>query len=164
MAVDMFLKFADSASIAGESKDKVHKGEIDVLAWSWGMSNSGSAQTGGGAGSGKVNVQDLSVTKWTDKATVNLQLAAATGAHLDTATLTVRKAGGKGPVEYIIINMTEVMITSISGGGSGGEDRLTENISLNFAKVDFQYTPQKDDGTADTAINFKFDIAGNAQE
>lgn len=164
MAVDMFLKFADSAAITGESKDKVHKGEIDVLAWSWGMSNSGSAQTGGGAGSGKVNVQDLSVTKWTDKATVNLQLACATGAHLDNATLTVRKAGGKGPVEYIIISMTEVMITSISGGGSGGEDRLTENISLNFAKVDFKYTPQKDDGTPDTAIDFKFDIAGNAQE
>jgi type VI secretion system secreted protein Hcp len=164
MAVDMFLTFADSAAIAGESKDKVHKNEIDVLAWSWGMSNSGSAQSGGGAGSGKVNVQDLSVTKWTDKATVNLQLACATGGHLDSATLTVRKAGGKGPVEYIVINMTEVMITSISGGGSGGEDRLTENISLNFAKVDFQYTPQKDDGTADTAINFKFDIAGNAQE
>jgi len=164
MAVDMFLKFADAASIAGESKDKVHKGEIDVLAWSWGMSNSGSAQTGGGAGSGKVNVQDLSVTKWTDKATVNLQLACATGAHIDSAILTVRKAGGKGPVEYIKITMTEVMITSITAGGSGGEDRLTENISLNFAKVDYQYTPQKDDGSADTAIDFKFDIAANVNE
>jgi len=161
MAVDMFLKFADSASIAGESKDSVHKGEIDVLAWSWGMSNSGSAQMGGGAGSGKVNVQDLSVTKYTDKSTVNLQLACAQGTHLDSAILTVRKAGGKAPVEYIKITMTEVMITSVTAGGSGGEDRLTENISLNFAKVDYQYTPQKDDGSGDTAIDFKWDIAGN---
>src|SRR4029078_5404415 len=132
MAVDMFLKFADSASIAGESKDKVNKGEIAVLAWSWGLSNSGSAQTGGGAGSGKVNVQDLSVTKWTDKATVDLQLACATGAHIDSAILTVRKAGGKGPVEYIKITMTEVMVTSITAGGSGGEAPLTEKICLTF--------------------------------
>lgn len=161
MAMDLFIKIG---ALKGESLDKTHAGEIDVLAWSWGMSNSGSAQTGGGAGSGKVNVQDLSVTKWTDKATVNLQLACATGAHIDSAILTVRKAGGKGPVEYIKITMTEVMVTSITAGGSGGEDRLTENISLNFAKVDYQYTPQKDDGSADTAIDFKFDIAGNAQE
>src|SRR5579871_5700632 len=121
MAVDMFMKIA---TIDGEAKDKTHKKDIDVLAWSWGMSNSGSAHMGGGAGSGKVNVQDISVTKWTDKATVNLQLACATGKHIDSAILTVRKAGGKGPIEYIKITMTEVMITSISGGGSGGEDRL----------------------------------------
>ena len=39
MAVDMFIKIGD---IKGESRDKTHKEEIDVLAWSWGMSNSGS--------------------------------------------------------------------------------------------------------------------------
>jgi type VI secretion system secreted protein Hcp len=42
--------------------------EIDVLSWSWGMSNAGSAHSGVGAGAGKANVQDLSFSKWVDSA------------------------------------------------------------------------------------------------
>ena len=61
-------------------------------------------------------------------------LACCDGKHFDDATLVVRKAGEK-PVEYIKIKMEEVLITSVSTGGSGGEDRLTENITLNFSKV-----------------------------
>ena len=49
MAVDMFLKMD---GIKGESVDDKHKDEIDVLSWSWGMSQSGSAHMGGGAGAG----------------------------------------------------------------------------------------------------------------
>ena len=59
----MFLKLD---GVKGESKDKAHTQDIDIISWSWGMSNSGSAHQGGGAGSGKVNVQDLSVTKYID--------------------------------------------------------------------------------------------------
>lgn len=157
MAVDMFIKIGD---IKGESKDKKHGKEIDVLAWSWGVSNSGNAQVGGGAGAGKVNVQDLSFTKYTDSATCPLLLAASNGKHYPQALLTVRKAG-EHPVEYIKIKMEEVLITSLSCGGSGGEDRLTENVSLNFAKVSVDYTPQKDDGSADTTIPYSWDIAAN---
>ena len=144
MAVDMFLKLE---GLEGESRDAKHKNEFDILAWSWGMSNSGSAHVGGGAGAGKCNVQDLSVTKWTDKGTPDMQLACCNGKHFDKATLTVRKAG-ETPVEYLIITMEEVMITSISAGGSGGEDRLTENVTLNFAKVTVNYQEQDAKGAA----------------
>jgi len=56
------------------------------------------------------------------------------------------------------------MVTSVSTGGSGGEDRLTENVTLNFAKVKFEYTPQKGDGSGDATVNFAFDIAANKAE
>ena len=158
MAVDMFIKF--TPDLKGESKDQGHKNEIDVLAWSWGLSNSGSAHVGGGAGAGKVNVQDLSITKYVDSATCPLLLAGSNGKHYDEALLTVRKAGEK-PVEYLKIKMTEVLITSVSTGGSGGEDRLTENVTLNFAKVHVDYTPQDDKGKAGTAIPYNWDIAAN---
>src|SRR6476469_797007 len=108
MAVDIFLKIK---GVDGESSDDKHKKAIDVLAWSWGMSNSGSAQVGGGAGAGKVNVQDLSFTKYIDSATSPLMLAACDGKHFDEALLTVRKAG-ETPVEYVKIKMTEVIVTS----------------------------------------------------
>ena len=131
MAMDMFIKIDD---VKGESKDAKHKESIDVLAWSWGMSNSGSAHVGGGAGAGKVNVQDLSLTKYIDFSSTALALACFNGKHYDKAVLTIRKAGEK-PLEYVKITMEEVMVSAVSTGGSGGEDRLTENVTLNFAKV-----------------------------
>src|SRR4051812_15713662 len=144
MAVDMFIKIGD---LKGESRDKVHKEQIDVLAWSWGMSNSGSAHMGGGAGAGKANVQDVSFTKYIDKASPPLMLACCNGKHFSEATLYVRKAGEK-PLEYLTLTLTEVMVTAVSTGGSGGEDRLTENVTLNFAKVKVNYVEQKPDGGA----------------
>jgi type VI secretion system secreted protein Hcp len=160
MAVDMFMKID---TVDGESRDKVHKKEIDVLAWSWGISNSGSAHVGGGAGAGKANVQDISFTKWVDSSTPKLLLACCDGKHFANATLVVRKAGEK-PVEYIKIKVEEVLITSISTGGSGGEDRLTENVTLNYAKVSVDYVPQDEKGAAGTAIPMAWSIAENAND
>jgi len=131
MAVDMFLKLN---GVTGESKDKVHTKEIDVLSWSWGLMNSGSAHVGGGAGSGKVSVQDVTLSKFVDSSSPKLMLACCNGTHYPSAVLTVRKAGGK-PVEYIKVKMEEILIAGVSTGGSYSEDRLTENIILNFAKV-----------------------------
>ena len=160
MAMDMFIKIGD---LKGESKDDKHKGEIDVLAWSWGLSNSGSAHVGGGAGAGKVNIQDISITKYIDFSSTGLQLACANGKHFPEAMLTVRKAG-EHPLEYLKIKMTEVMITSVSTGGSGGEDRLTENVSLNFAKVNLEYLKQAAAGGADGGPStFAWDIPANAK-
>lgn len=142
MAVDMFLKLH---GIEGESADKVHNKVIDVLAWSWGMSNSGTTHLGTGGGAGKVNVQDLSITKYVDASSHALIAACCKGTHFDDATLIVRKAGGT-PLEYIKIHMHEVMVVAVSTGGSGGEDRLTENVTLNFAKFKYIYQPQDDKG------------------
>lgn len=161
MAVDMFIKF--TPELKGESRDKTHAGEIDVLAWSWGVSNSGSAHVGGGAGAGKANVQDLSFTKYIDKSSPSLQLACCKGTHYGSALLTVRKAGGK-PLEYLKITMTEVMVTAVSTGGSGGEDRLTENVTLNFAKVQVDYVEQKPDGTEGDKPTMQYNIAENVSE
>lgn len=157
MAVDMFIKVGD---IKGEARDKTHAGEIDVLAWSFGMSQSGTTHMGGGGGAGKVNVQDLSFTKYQDKASPLLMLACCNGKHYGDATLTVRKAG-QNPLEYYIIKMTEVLVTAVSTGGSGGEDRLTENVTLNFAKFEVKYTPQDEKGKAGDAIPMGWNIAEN---
>lgn len=166
MAVDMFLKIDD---VKGESVDAAsggkHKGEIDVLAWSWGMSQSGSTHVGTGGGSGKVNVNDISITKYLDRSSPNLIQFCCNGRHFKEAILTVRKAGGKaGPVEYLTIKMNDIIVSSISSGGSGGEDRLTENVTLNFAKFEVNYTTQKPDGSADAKIPVTWNIAGNAEK
>ena len=163
MAVDMFIKMEASPKIEGEAQDKAHKGEIDVLAWSWGMSQSGTFHGGGGGGAGKANVQDLSFTKWVDKSSTALMLSCCNGATIDKCTLVVRKAG-TNPLEYLTITLEPVMVTSLSTGGSGGEDRLTENVTLNFGTVTVDYQLQKKDGTGEPAGNFFWNIAANTKD
>lgn len=160
MAVDMFLKID---GIEGEAQDAAHKKAIDILAWSWGMSQSGTTHMGSGGGSGKVNVQDISFTKYVDSSSSALMMHCSTGKHIKEATLIVRKAGGDKPVEYIKLKMEEVIVTSVSTGGSGGEDRLTENVSLNFGKFNYAYTPQEQKGGKAAAKEFGWDIAENVK-
>jgi type VI secretion system secreted protein Hcp len=162
MAMDMFMDIKD---LKGEAVDKDTKmaGKIRVLAWSFGMSNSGSAHLGAGAGSGKCNVQDLSFTKYIEKSSPNLMLACCNGKHYDSAILYVRKAGEK-PLTYLTITMTDVLISSVSTGGSGGEDLLTENVSLNFSKFKVDYIEQKKDGSEGDKPSMSWDIAENAKD
>jgi len=157
MAVDMFFKIGD---LKGESVDDKHKGEIDVLAWSWGLSQSGTTHMATGGGAGKVNVQDISFTKYVDKSSPNLIQYCCNGKHFADALLTVRKAG-ENPLEYLKITIKDLMIAAVTTGGSGGEDRLTENVTLNFAEFKVEYTPQKKDGTGDAAVTVGWNISEN---
>jgi type VI secretion system secreted protein Hcp len=155
MAVDMLIKLG---TFDGESIDPGHEKWTDVLAWSWGLSNSGSSHFAGGSGTGKANVQDLSFTKYIDGTSHNLIKASASGAHIDKVNFIVRKAGGKTKVDYIKIELNQVLISSVSTGGSGGEDRLTENVTLNFAKIKFEYTLQDAKGGKGTDLPVTIDI------
>jgi len=159
MAVDMFIKIDD---IMGESADKKHENSIDVLSWSWGMNQSGSTHSGKGGGAGKVQVQDLSFTHYVDASTPNLVKFCCSGKHFKEALLTVRKAGDK-PLEYLKIKLVDVLISSISTGGSGGEDRLTESVTLNFGKFEVQYTPQIGTGGAAGTKSATWNIAANTE-
>ena len=155
-AVDMFLKID---GVEGESTDKVHGKEIDVLSWSWGASQSGS-MAAGGAGAGKVSMQDFTFTKSLDKSSPKLFEALATGQHLKEAKLVLRSAGGS-QVEYLVITLSDVLISSYSTGGSSGEDRPTESISLNFAQIKMSYVEQDAKGSAGAATEFGWDLKAN---
>jgi type VI secretion system secreted protein Hcp len=158
MAIDTFLKLG---ALKGESQVKGHEDQIQVLAWSWGMSQTGTTHHGSGGGAGKVNVQDLSFTHYVDSSTPALILACCKGTHYDDATLTMRKAGGEA-LPYLTISLKDIIISSVSGGGSGGEDQQTENVTLNFASFEVSYQPQDNKGAKKGgAIAVKYDIAKN---
>jgi len=159
MAVDMFIKLN---GIKGESQDAKHKDSIDVLAWSYGASNSGSTHIGGGSGSGKASFQDLNFTKYIDKSSPVLMLHTSNGKHIPDATLTCRKAGGT-PLEFLILDMKDIIVSSVSLGGSGGEDRLTENVSLNFGSFKYKYVEQTKAGGAGAQPDMQWDIAANTE-
>ena len=156
---DMFLKLTP---IKGEALDKAHKDQIEVLSWNFGASQSASAHGGTGSGTGKVQIQDLTVTHYFDTASTDLLKYLTTGKHIDEGMLTVRKAGGTA-VEYLKIEMQQVFITHISNGGGHGQDRITENVTLNFRKFEQTYTPQDDKGNPKAASTFGWDIAKSSE-
>jgi len=159
VAGNIFAKIGD---IKGESLDDKHKDEVEVLSWSWGVSQSGSVSTGGGGGAGKAIFSDFNFTHHLDKASPSLLKACATGEHIKEATITVRKAG-KGQQEFLIIKMSDIIVTGVHPGGNDEASTFAENVGLQFAKVDLEYKPQKSDGSLDAGIHFKYDIKGNKE-
>ena len=143
-AVDYFLKIE---GIDGESSDHKHKGEIDLESWSWGEHQSGTHAGGGGGGAGKVAMQDFHFVMKVNKASPKLMLACATGEHIKKGILTCRKAG-KEQQEFLKVTLSDLLVSSYQTGGSGHSDIVpTDQISLNFAKIEFEYKEQKPDGT-----------------
>lgn len=157
-AVDYFLKLD---GIDGESADHKMKGQIDVESWSWGETQSGTHAGGGGGGAGKVVMQDFHFVMKMNKATPKLMLACANGQHIKSALLTCRKAG-KDQQEFLKIKFTDLLVSSFQTGGSGHSDIVpTDQISMNFTKIEFEYKEQKADGSLGGAIKAGYDIKLN---
>ena len=153
MAADIFAKIGD---IKGESLDAKHKDEVEVLSWSWGVSQSAGLAPGSGASTGKASFHDFVITHHIDKASPLLLKACATGEHIKEATITVRKAGSKAQQDYLIVKMSDVVVGNVSQ--SAADAATAETVSLVFAKVEYEYKPQKADGSLDAGVFFKFDI------
>lgn len=157
MAVDYFLKID---GIKGESMDSTHKDEIDLQSWSWGETQTGSHAFGGGGGSGKVSMQDFHFVMNANLASPKLLLACANGEHIKAASLVCRKAG-KEQQEYLKIKFNDLLVSSFQTGGSSGGEVPMDQISLNYAKIEYSYAKQKPDGTLDGPVTAGYDIKIN---
>jgi type VI secretion system secreted protein Hcp len=155
--VDYFLKLK---GIDGESTDDKHKGEIDLESWSWGETQGGTGHAGGGHGGGKVVMQDFHFVMKCNKASPKLMLACATGEHIKEALLICRKAG-KTQQEYLKIKFTDLMVSSFQTGGSSHGTVATDQISLNFAKIEWEYKEQKQDGSLGSPVKAGYDAKSN---
>jgi type VI secretion system secreted protein Hcp len=152
---DMFLmvKGAKHGLIKGESQDDQHKGEIEVVSWSWGMQ--GKAAIGGGAATGKATINDLRIVKKVDSASTALMLALRTNEPIQKAVLTLRKAG-KSQLEYLKVTIEQgrVMSLTIDGGDPSGKPDVVEKVSFSFNKIEVEYTPQGKDGLPQGGLTF----------
>ena len=156
MAQDWFLKID---GIDGESQDNAHKGEIEVLSWSWGVENEGSPGTGGGGGSGRPSFQDFHFVANISKASPQLFLSCASGVHHKAALLSGRRAGAvKGGGEFLKYKLSDVQVSSVQHSGEVGSDRPTEQFSLRYGRFEISYAVQKADGTLDTPATAGYDL------
>ena len=88
----------------------------------------------------KVRLKEISVTKKHDKASAALFQHAASGKHISTGLITVRKAGGT-PIEYLTIKLKDLAVSSVQTAASGDEGP-TEQISFVYGKLEVEYKPQ----------------------
>jgi type VI secretion system secreted protein Hcp len=156
-AFDYFLRVD---GIQGESADAKHKGEIDVLSWSWGETQPTPPGPGGGGGVGKVEMSDLTVVTRVSKASPHLLLACASGKHIKSAVLTGRKAG-KGQQEFLTFSLSDILVSSYQTGGSGSVEPPMDSVSLNFAKIQVEYKEQKADGRLGETVKVGWDRKAN---
>lgn len=161
MAVDIFLKLD---GITGEARDGApgspHRGEIDVLAWSWGMTLKMNRAGGGPAKAAEV--EQLIITKYVDRASPALMTALVRATKIPTATLVCRKAGGDKPLEFLKITMNDAMVTSVKPDGMGANDRFTEQIVLDFARVTVSYQEQDEKGISKGgSVEFEHNLKTN---
>lgn len=155
MASNILLKLTN---IDGESKDAHgHADEIELLSFSWGMTQSATEQSAQGGGGVSANYQDLSCSKYADKSTPNLLMYSAKGTPIDEAKLTVRKAGDN-PQDFYIYTMEKCIVSSVQLGGSGDAAQMVDSFSLNFAKIKVEYMVQGDDGSLSAGPEVTIDI------
>jgi type VI secretion system secreted protein Hcp len=155
---DYFLKVD---GIEGESTDAKHKGEIDVVAFSWGVGRAGGATTGSGGGEGKPVFDDLLVVARTSKASPHLWLACANATHIKTAILTARKAG-KPPQEFLTIVLSDIVVTSYEVDGSDDEPPL-DQVSFSYGKVETRYTPTGKAGKSQPPVSAGWDLKSSSK-
>lgn len=158
---DMFLKIQGSRTGAfkGESRDPAHLDEIQVVAWSWGMSGNASATASSGGRTSavsQVNARELEVVKRIDSATTTLMGALRNNEMLKEAVLSVRKAGGANPVEYLKITLTNARIKSldIESGAGGVAEAVVERIGIVFQSITVDYRSQGSTGSSGATSSF----------
>ena len=158
-AAPEFTMYLQVEGIVGPVKEPGFEKAIEILAYSWGASQTGSFG-GSGSGAGKPNFNDLSMTKYFDASTPPLLLALAKGTHLPKVTLTlVRRVNGVDD-KFMVFAANDVLVTSLQTGGSSTQDAatLTESLSLAFAKATLTYK-NVDGTTSQVTIDIKGGIA-----
>jgi type VI secretion system secreted protein Hcp len=153
----MFLKLGNG--IKGETKDSKHKEEVDIMSFSWGVSNPVSSY-GGGLSAGKANFGDFSFTLRMGNASPKLAIACATGEHIKDAILSCRKSG-KTPQEYLQFKFYDLLVSSYQTGYSQGQDEAYDSCSMSYSKLEWTYKAQKPDGSLEGGMDFKYDLKIN---
>jgi len=143
--------------ITGESTDAKHRGEIDVLSWSWGVTLSSSTHVGGAGEAGKAIPADLKFSHRIDLASPSLIKACASGRHIKEAVVSVQKTGA-APFEFLTIKLSDVTVKSVEPVVNTLENNATEIVGLDFSRMEFEYRQDLKPGATSKVL---WDVAAN---
>jgi type VI secretion system secreted protein Hcp len=152
MAVDYYLKID---GIEGEATNTNHKGEIQLLSYSWGGTQTSSVGISSGSGAGKVDLAHLAVMKHLDKASVKLFKAMCAGTHIANAVLTAIKAGSDNK-PFLTVTLGELFVTSLQLSGSS--ELPSESVSFSYNQIKIEYSTQDANGNLTVAGSANYNL------
>lgn len=155
MAMDAYLKID---GIPGEAKQKGYENWIMLDGWNWGSASAGSSDRGGGLVGGKVQMQDFSFQKLTDKATPKLFESCCKGQVHPIIKLKMVRM----PENQVVLDFTfeHCIVSSFQTSGGAGDGGVPmETGSLNFSKIKWIQSAFKEDGTKEGDVQTSYDMA-----
>jgi type VI secretion system secreted protein Hcp len=159
MATNFHLKLN---GITGESQQDTFAATLAISTWSWGVSHGGSFHEGkGGSLGGKVTGGDISISREIDQASPTLAQYACLGKTIDSAVLTCTKDTDSAQLDYNVITLTMVGISSYATGVEGL--KVTEHFTLHFQAMKIQYFTEQDSGGKDASFDMEYNFNSGKQ-
>ena len=152
---EMFLELD---RINGESLDKTYHDKIEIKSWNWNTKNTVRWDVNQGGQSTKVLIEHIELKKTCDKASPILHQCCVTGRHIKNGRIICRKNDGDDKFEYMILELTDIMLSMFNWSGNGDEQSLEETVGLSFAEYTIKYKLQGDTGSVQGSSEFKFNI------
>ena len=139
--------------------DGLRGDDIEVVSFSWGMSDTGRARSEQGAA---FTFHDLLISSYMSPASPTLELAHARGKPHKEAVLKARRRPGRSQADFLVVTMKDVMVTSYETPRPADPDRPVDRFTLTFSSVQIEYRPQRADGSLDVPVHVGWDLAESA--
>ena len=153
------INFLKIDQIEGESKDRQHSREIDVLSWNWAFAVSGPT-SGTGRGTRGPLVSGITFSHYIDNASPKLMKACLAQSHILRAKLSVRPEA-PSTFDNFTLALDDVTVKSVNQLALEGCNRTIETVVIEFKKVTEEYTPTRQDGTPGQKVSTTYDISTN---
>ncbi len=134
---------------------------IEVMAFSWGVTQVGYATSAGGAIAGKATFQDFHITKTVDAMSSKLILYAANGKHIPDMTFTVRKSAADAPQTVMTYRFRDVIVTAVQHSGNNSDEIPMESVSFNYSNYELTTYNSDLKGTATQSGKMMWDLKAN---
>lgn len=136
--------------------------QIEINSFQFGIGRGVGSPIGGSSNreASTPSVSEVTLSKALDEASGGLLKETYSGEGKATVVISFVRTDKGGAVVYLEYTLSEVMVSGYSIASSG--DKPSENISLNFTKIETKFTAQKADGTADSPYPVTYDLAKQA--
>lgn len=154
----IYMKFGD---IQGSVTEDKHSKWIEVMSFQWGVGRGITSPTGStdDREASSPSVSEIVVTKQNDVASIGLLQATLGGQDPLDVQIDFTQTSGSGGAQRVFL-MYKLKNTLVSGysTSSGGSDRPSESITLNFTEIHVESTPAGADNKQGTAPKMDYHI------